>query len=375
MMRKFKALYLMIILGVVWVGAGVASYFLLLSPELDKQKKASEDWNTAYQAVQQEETKAKQSETAYTTNATLLIDNYRKFNAIAATMPRVYNMDAMYKNRQREGLNYLYETMVTGRMIGEIERWMRGYPNLRGLPGVSYAGTLGYEDTFTSVKTVQVDFGTQTLRAYGYADLINKFRKLYGYRHFPLIIKGGSGGATASATAPGAPGMSGAPSGMSGAPSGMSGAPGMNGAPPPPPVNSGPVMQRGDLLAAQAAGAPPAPPAPGGGAPGGNPSPGAPGGDPAAGAASSGGAGSFTITVHPEDPRHTMNKPSLTLTYSATGAFFTRGWDPNGELPVVRGYIDEAKVYKVNPPKLAVPIPPSEYPKILWFFGASPIAQ
>ena len=39
-MKRFKAIYLILILAFLWIGAAVAAYMLLLSPEITKTKEA-----------------------------------------------------------------------------------------------------------------------------------------------------------------------------------------------------------------------------------------------------------------------------------------------------------------------------------------------
>ena len=211
-------------------------------------------------------------------------------------------------------------------------------------PTYTLSGTLGYEDTLTSVPMVEVPFSTQTFTAYGYADLINKVRKSYGYNHFPLVIAGaGIGASTTNAPAPAA---------QSGTPS-----PGMTpGTPPTEWLFSRTKQQHAAadqwyhrtqylVLEHQLA------PVDGG----------------AVSTAPAGGGGALVITVLRDHPRYNPNRPLLQMKYEAKGAFITRGWDPNQD--TIASDIQNAKSWISAPPAVPPVQDPSEFPKILFFFG------
>lgn len=351
-MRRFKAIYLAIILAVLWIGAGCAAYFLLLSPQFAKNKGIAAKWDTANTALAAAQTTATTSASTYPTNAAKLIENYRLFHTIQATMPKLYDMKTLYSGKESEGLKYLYQAMGHGAWIRELKQWTRGY-GLQNQPYV-LSGTLGYEPTLTSVRMVTVPFGTQTFTAVGYADLINKVRNRYGYKHFPLVISG----------AP--PVVNTKPS----QPTAQSGAPTPGGGSMPGGMTPG-TPQAGVPFTGQAVNTqPPTNGMPGQMAPAGGTTPGtaAPGGGtPATPTTSVGSAGALVITVNRDDPRYTPSRPILKMSYDATGALFTRGWDPNQA--TIAGDIQNAKSWMAAPPAVPPVSPPNEFPKILFFFG------
>ncbi|HEX2951954.1 MAG TPA: hypothetical protein VHV83_20660 [Armatimonadota bacterium] len=360
MKKKFKALYLIIILAVLWIGAGVAAYQLLIKPQTEKTNKAAQDWKASSDAMKTSMTTAQQKQSTYPVNAAKLIDGYRVFHAIQSTMPNIYDMKEAYAGKDREGLRQLYLAMGTGRLTGELKRWTSRY-HLSNAPKYIFTGILGYEDTLTEVKMVQVPFDKQTFVAYGYADLIHKIQGRYGYAHFPLIIAGlQDAGAAGGAGAPGAAAPGAAPAGGPGMP------PPAPAAPAPPPA--APQQMQAVPTGGSAGMAAPVPADPSmGGAPGG-----APGAAPTDGAAAA-SAGTFTITVDRKNRHHTSAKPALVMNYTAKGAFLTRGWDPNGA--TVANDLASAKLWINNPPKVPVETPAVNFPLIFGFIGTRPDVQ
>ncbi len=52
--------------------------------------------------------------------------------------------------------------------------------------------------------------------------------------------------------------------------------------------------------------------------------------------------GAVTVTVHRNHPRHTVQKPVLSMTFTAKGYGMTRGWDPNGDKAAVAQLLEQA---------------------------------
>jgi hypothetical protein len=415
----------MIILGVLWVGAGVAAYFLILGPENQKLAAASSAYETAKQAVPADNAIAS-AKKAYTDNSRVLLEQHALFVAIQERMPDIYDMTAKYTD-QREGLRVQYQLMGTQKLIKALKSWTKGY-KLGNPVQYSFTGTEGFEPLLTDVKMVKVPFSDQTFTAVGYSDLIHKVKQSYGYKNFPLIMATASKPTTlpvAAATANvgvGAfqrgmgggrfPGMGGA--GMFPGGAGMFPG-GAGGAAIPPPWMSGPVgMKKGALIDAGAyrgnqsetspsteqmqaiprPGGGPAGASPMGGPPGGGMGGGGHGGPPGMGGgpgsspfsaagpgaspfgggapagmgggagsgSGSGTGGSYLILVDRSDPRYKPSKPILRMNYSAAGAFFTKGWDP-----VAQTDLDKAKTTVQAPPTAPTKPTPAPFPGL--FFG------
>jgi hypothetical protein len=251
MLRKLKAIYLAPVFLIVLIGAGFALYHFMLLPQMDKVKKAQEDWKSSRDAAMAEEPKYVTALTTQVEQATKLINDYYAFHSVQNQMPQIYNMKELYSGREKEGLLAWYKTMGTGKMINELSRWSKGF-HLQVPHKYLFTGTLGYEDTLPGVKMIGVDFGKQTFHTRGYANLIQMVEARTGYGFFPLIITGS-----------------------------------------------------GDAL---------------------------------------------TITVNRNHPRHTPEKPVLSMDYTARAYFMTRGWDPN-TYTQAQTYLMEAKGLVENPPQ------------------------
>ena len=341
MLRRLKAWYFIIAFGVLWLGGGIFGYLQLVAPAINADKTnatayktACDDANTSYQ-------KAQASFTAYPVDAQNYLTVHRQFQSIQSTMPDIYDMKTVYgtdEAKQREGLRLLYQWMLHGKYKNELVKWAKGYKLLTNKHKFDdFAGILGYEDTFTSIHLVQVDFGEQDLTAYGYGDLMSKLQQRFGYAHFPLLItaatssaaSGAAGGGAAGGPAGGAAGgPAGGPAG--GAASGPSGGP-MGG--PAGGAGNGAAMPNHAPAAMLGANAPNGPPK-GGGAPSSAPSPAPAGGGASAGGGAGGDSsfGTLTITANPDDKHSTPSKPALQVAYNAKGYFFLKGWDPDTDV-------------------------------------------
>ena len=322
-----------------------------------------------------------------------------RFHEIQETQPDIYSMTERFdKSRglamdgtpiDQKGLRLLYKWMAAKKYTKELRKWVRGY-NVNFKNDFAYnfsTGPMGFEDTFTAVRLVEVDFGSQDMVAYGYPDLLNKINSRTGYKYFPLLI---SGATSAAAEQPSAAGPNSLPASGNTIPVGPGGPaanptgvmPGGGSAPMPsggvPQASTSYENQRTassamtttspTVMRGQAGGAPPPPPggstipgaAPGGTPatpPGSNPNatPGAaPGGAPGGTAAAGGGSfGTLTITVDRTNRRHSSRKPALKISYNAKGYFFTRGWDPNLDAPTdfkkVQDDLAYAKLHRNSP--------------------------
>ena len=386
MMKRFKAIYLMLILGFLWIGAAVAAYMLLLSPEIQLTKDAATKYESALGEMNSAITTAQTAYQNYGVDLQAFVDKNNRFHKIQETQPAIYSMSERFEKSRglamdgmpmdQKGLRLLYQWMAAKKYTNELRKWVRGY-NVKFENDFVYnfnTGPMGYEDTFTSVRLVEVNFGTQEMVAFGYQDLLSKINQRTGYKYFPMIISG------ASAPAPEAP-----PAGPGGEapvdgvmpPTGMPGNnPGAQAMPPPvgARMNSpSPALMRGQV------GPPPAD-APGGGEmappPGGSGGEGAPGAGGAEGGASAGSFGTLTITVDRTNRRHTSSRPALQIHYNAKGYFFTRGWDPNLDSPTdfkrVQDDLEYAKMHRNSPevPQASPDLP--EGPPIFLFFNKIP---
>jgi hypothetical protein len=59
--------------------------------------------------------------------------------------------------------------------------------------------------------------------------------------------------------------------------------------------------------------------------------------------------GAIKVTVHRNHPRHTVQKPVLSMTIKAKAYFMTRGWDPNGDAAAVAQLLEQAREAYSNP--------------------------
>ena len=57
----------------------------------------------------------------------------------------------------------------------------------------------------------------------------------------------------------------------------------------------------------------------------------------------------ITLNVDTHNPKYSSKTPALSLSYNATGYFFTRGWDPLGGDKAVQDMMDKAKALFTNP--------------------------
>lgn len=421
-MKRFKAIYLILILAFVWIGAAVAAYMLLLSPEITKTKEEGTKYDTALSEMNTSITAAQAAYGNYASDLQTFVTRNNRFHEIQETQPDIYSMTERFdKSRglamdgspiDQKGLRLLYKWMAAKKYTSELRKWVKGY-NVSFQNDFAYnfsAGPMGFEDTFTAVRLVEVDFGQQDMVAYGYPELLNKINDRTGYKYFPLLI---SGAVAAAAPPPGseAGGMpasggttpGGMPASGGTTPGGMPasggttpvGPGGMPRIPPPPPtpqsstslnnnyrtanssVNSVPSVMRG-----QAGAPPPTNPAPTGAAPPTDPNAAPPGTTPvdpgAAGgaAAGSGSFGTLTITVDRTNRRHTSRKPALKISYNAKGYFFTKGWDPNLDSPSdfqkVQADLAYAKLHR-NSPEAPPASPVGEAgPTVLFLFEKIP---
>jgi len=337
LLRKIKAYYILIL---IVLGVGTGGYFLytkVIKPQMNMVAQAQGEWMKSYTAMEDENKKISTIEEDYINNSAMLIDNYLNFKTIQSKQPNVFDMKTFFSGQERLGLTFIWSELTSPSLINRLNRWTRGYRHLTNRPVYEFAGILGYEDTLTNIQLISVDFGVQEYKAYGYGALLNMVRTSYGYGNTPLIISApaeGSGGTPAQG---GAPATGGAPAG----------APPTSSAPPPtaaPPTGSAPP-----------------------------PTGGAPGGAPAASAPAAAAGTEFIITVNTDDPKHRPNRPSLSMNVNAKGAFFTKGWDPNGD---IKATIEEAKEWVTDPPKVAALRPPQRaFPKIFFFFGDNEVAS
>ena len=324
LLRKIRAYYILIL---IVLGVGTGGYFLYtkaIQPQRVKVAQAQGEWTKAYDAMEVENKKISKIEEDYINNSVMLIDNYRGFKLIQSKQPNIFDMKTFFSGQERLGLTFIWSELTSPSLINRLNRWTMGYRHLTNRPVYEFTGILGYEDTLTNVQLISVDFGTQEYKAYGYAALLNMVRTSYGYGNTPLIITAPASSASGSgATTPLA-----------------------GGAPTTPPPSTAP---------------------PTGGAPG------APG-DPAAATPAPAAAGTeFIITVNTDDPKHRPTRPSLSMNVNAQGAFFTKGWDPNGD---IKATLEEAKEWATDPPKVAALRPPQrEFPKIFFFFGDNEVAS
>jgi len=188
-MRRFRAIYLVIIFIVVVIGAGFAGYYWMILPNIDKVTKSQSEWKASRSAMKEVESSYEQSLQAQVDNSKQLFNNYHIFAKMQAQMPPIYNMKEYYTGREREGLRKWYIDMGTGKVIKDLNSWVRGF-HLNKAYSVEFSqGPLGFEDSLTDVKIVKVNFGDITVTAHGYPDLINKLQRMSGYGYFPLIIE------------------------------------------------------------------------------------------------------------------------------------------------------------------------------------------
>ena len=376
MLRRIKAWYLMIAFGVLFLGGGIFGYLNIVSPALQAKAAKLLAYTSACTDASSSYSKATACFTAYPTDAAHYLQMHQQFANIQNTMPDIYDMKNIYGDgsggdltaKQRTGLQLLYQWMQHGKYTGELRKWAKGYRLNPNNTFDSFNGKLlGYEDTFTSIHLVQVDFGEQKLTAYGYADLLGKLQKLYGYKHFPLIILG-AGGSIPGMTASAAGGGATTPPAASGGGPGSGSAPAGPGNPPSPSGPSGPSNpNRPSISAMLGAGVTPA--SPNASRPGGPPAVGGPPGGaapPSAGGGSSGGAsgsssfGSFSITANLLNPRGTVAKPALDVSYHALGFFFLKGWDPDSNasahIAAAQANLLTGKVLPIQAPSEAAPL-------------------
>lgn len=193
-MRRLKAIYLVPVALVLLIGAGFAFYYFLLDKQIAAVKVAQSDWTSARDACAASEGTYEQSLVNQRKAAQKIFEDYYRFRQVQNQMPAILNVKEVYGNgsqqQKRQGLVYWYKVMGTGQLITELSRWAKGY-KLPTPVRFSYTGTLGYEDTFPSAKLVGINFGPQTFRAYGYANLLNQINRQTGYNYFPLVIDTG----------------------------------------------------------------------------------------------------------------------------------------------------------------------------------------
>jgi len=190
-MRRIKAIYLIPVCLVLLIGAAVGSYYLWFKPLLETVKKARADWDAARAACVQMEgpnegdyQKALDEQQEY---AKRIYFDYSQFKEIQATMPAVSNMAARYAADTKAGIYAWYNIMGKGELIKTLNQWVRSF-HQPSAPSFSYAGTMGYEDTLPKAKMVSVDFGSMKLNVRGFDNLLNAFRRVTGYKYYPMIV-------------------------------------------------------------------------------------------------------------------------------------------------------------------------------------------
>lgn len=422
-MKKFKALYLIIIYAVLVIGLGVAAWMMVLVPKHVAWKKEYTSWQTASASIQNTQGTIATAKGAYTANATALINNYKQFNALLATMPRIDDLGAVYSTSKDDALRAYYSIITTGAWDKEAKRWVSGFKLKNPIAFSAYSGTPGFDSSIIQdIQMVNLGFSQQTITGYGFRDLLNKIRVLNGYSSFPLIIAVNPPG-TAAASSAGAGAGAGENAPSSGYGSGLgpppastggqnSGAPSGSGTSSPqtgplpghqdsaPPAGAGPGStapqtgplpghQDGRMLPIGNPGPPPAgrrgssvyksqfaPPAWYTNAPrnNGTTAPTGPAGM-TGGISQPSGAGAtavvvdtkgkFAITVDRTNRLHSSARPVLQMPIYVSSAFLTRGWDPNGSPDTVAKNISDAKNYLLAPPAEPVLPPGTECPKIL----------
>lgn len=187
LMRRIKAIYLIPVCLVLLIGAAVASYYFLFKPQLEKVDQARKAWEAARAACAQEEGDYQKALDEQVVYAKQIFYDYHEFQEIQKTMPAVYNMKERFAGKEKEGIYEWYRIMGEGRMIRELNRWVRSF-HQPSAPTFTYSGTMGYENTLPSAKMVSVDFGSMKFSKRGLGNLLNSLRRVTGHNYFPMII-------------------------------------------------------------------------------------------------------------------------------------------------------------------------------------------
>jgi len=187
-MRRIKAIYLAPVFLVLLIGAAAAAYYFLFKPQIEKVNAAQQAWETAQKACESEESGYQQALDERAVAAKKIYDNYFIFSQIKNQMPEIVSIKDVPGMTDEQKLAMYYKLWATGRVIKELNRWVRVFhlPNTPEL--VFNEATLGYEDTLPSVKIIGVPMGAQQYKVRGLTNLVNAIRRTTGVGYYPLII-------------------------------------------------------------------------------------------------------------------------------------------------------------------------------------------
>ena len=316
LLRKIKAYYILIFVVLAAGGGGYFLYTKDIQPKLAALRTAADNWKTAKTAAEEAHSGIESIMDSYQTNADLYLENLESFEIIQSKQPLVYNYASLKATDPDNALRQLYDDLTSNRLVNVLTRWSRVYPNVSNPPIFSFSGIIGYEDTLTDVRLIDMDFGQQVYTGRGFADLIRKVENSYGRGNTPQIITGVVGDAQANTGGGGAP----PPASPSTDASGMAGSPD--------------------------------------------------GGQPPAQSAAPTNAGTFVIRVERSNQNHRSNLPFLTMNVNMRGSFFTRGWNPDENSVMNK---EKALEWLEEVPTAPTKnMPTEEFPKILFFFGDNP---
>ena len=196
MLRRIKAIYIIPVALVLLIGAAIGSFYVLFKPQMEKVDAARKTWDDAKKAAQAAEGGYQASIDDQVKYSGLILKGFKNFHQIQDTMPQIDNLKEVYTGKDRDGLRAWYKMWGTGQYIGELNHWVQGF-HLQTDKPITFSFSkdkLGYEDTLSSLKLIEVPFGTIKFEKKGYNNLLNAIAQTTGYGYFPLIIDSSEGG-------------------------------------------------------------------------------------------------------------------------------------------------------------------------------------